>query len=234
MEGAKRLRGLGRDRPRHDASGCLDHRDRQAPAGADRGEFEPDEARAHHHDPAGALDGGAQGVGVVEGAELAHAREFGARHRQGPVAGAGGEDEMVVRETFAIREAHLPLLAVDPRHAGLGAVADRVVGKEALLPQEEAAGIGLASEVGLRQRRALIGQHRLLADQGEASGKARLPQRGRGLEAGLARTDDDDVVDAHGPASAGLRADLPATPSEPLTGKPPGILGRKRLPSRTR
>jgi len=49
-----------------------------------------------------------------------------------------------------------------------------------------------AGEHAFRQRRALVGRVRLLADQRDAAGVPGVAQRLRGPAAGLAGADDDD------------------------------------------
>ena len=61
-------------------------------------------------------------------------------------------------------------------------------------PHQQAVELQLARHVFLGQRRALIGQDRLLADQRERAGIAERPQLGRQGGARLSRADDDDRV----------------------------------------
>ncbi len=58
-------------------------------------------------------------------------------------------------------------------------------------PEHQALGSGRTLDVGLRQRRPLIRQMRLVVDQANAVRKSRLTQRCRGLIAGMAGTDND-------------------------------------------
>jgi hypothetical protein len=55
----------------------------------------------------------------------------------------------------------------------------------------------LAREIFLRERRALIGQLGLVADDRDRAFELVLPQRDPRLRAGMARADDQDVVSSH-------------------------------------
>jgi hypothetical protein len=57
--------------------------------------------------------------------------------------------------------------------------------------------LGLAGEVGFRQRRPLVGRYRFVADQYHAPGKAAVAQRRGGLETGLAGADNGDDPGRH-------------------------------------
>ncbi len=58
--------------------------------------------------------------------------------------------------------------------------------------ERQALHVQRAGEISLGERRALIGRVGLLADDGERARKALAAQRGRGLQGGLARADDQD------------------------------------------
>ena len=64
-------------------------------------------------------------------------------------------------------------------------------------PQPQIIGPGLTSEVGFRQRRTLVRQNWLVADQYDAAGKAAIAQRGSSLETGLTGADDGDDRSRH-------------------------------------
>ncbi len=100
---------------------------------------------------------------------------------------------MVVGEACAVRQLYAPRGAVDglrPR----GDEIDAVVGIEGGGAQLQMLGIGLALEIGLGERRALIGQARLLADQRDPLRIAGLTQRGGKLVAALPAADDHHAV----------------------------------------
>ncbi len=115
---------------------------------------------------------------------------------------------MGVAEPLARRESHGfpgPVDFGDPRP---GQELDVVVAVERLRPQQQQVEADLAVQVVLRQRRALIGQHILVADQRDASVIAMLAQRRRQLEASMARADDDDCFSGHQPPA--IRSGSPA------------------------
>ena len=209
---------LCRDRPGHGALGRLDHRHGEAAPGRDGGEFEPDEAGAHHHDRPGGLDLRLERVGIREVAQLTYTREFGPGHGQRPVPRAGGEHEVVVGQVPAVRELQPARRPVDRDGPNPRPVRDRVLGEEAGRAQEQPLLIGLAGEVGLRQGRPLVGKDGLVAHQGDRIPEPTLAQGGGELEARLAGARDDDPGRAHALAPASARP-LSATP------------GRLRAPS---
>ena len=87
--------------------------------------------------------------------------------------------------------------AVDLGDPGAGQKVDAVVAVESLRPQQEQVETDLAVEIVLRQRRPLVRQYRLVADQPDGALEAGLAQRGGHLEAGMASADDDDRVFCH-------------------------------------
>ena len=92
-------------------------------------------------------------------------------------------------------QAALP--AIDRRHRVAVDQVDLLLGVKLGRPQPQIIDPGLTGEVGFRQRRALVGQNRLVADQHDAAGKALLAQRRRDLETGLAGADDGDDRSRH-------------------------------------
>ena len=87
------------DRRRHDPAHRvlrqLDDVHRSPGGDRDRGEFEPDKAGPNHDHLARLGQTLAQDVGVGEGPQRQNPIEFGAGHRQRPVARAGGQYQMV-------------------------------------------------------------------------------------------------------------------------------------------
>jgi len=81
--------------------------------------------------------------------------------------------------------------AVDGRGGAGRAEVDPGLG-EALGAADRLGDRGLGDHRVLRQRRALVGRVRLLADQRDAAGVPGVAQRFRGPAAGLAGADDDD------------------------------------------
>ena len=83
----------------------LDHRDGAAEGPGDGGELEPDEAAPDHHRPRAGGDRGRQRrpqrLRVGERAQAQHAGRLDPRQRGPGVAGAGGEDQVVVGDRRA-------------------------------------------------------------------------------------------------------------------------------------
>ena len=67
-----------------------------------------------------------------------------------------------------------------------------MVAVERLRPHQQQVEADLAVEIILRQRRALVRQHRLVADQHDGAVEPGLAQRGGQLKTGMAGADDDD------------------------------------------
>ncbi len=78
---------------------------------------------------------------------------------------------------------------------------DAALSEEGLGTKLEARAIRLAREIGLGERRALIGQAGFVAEKADPTAVAFVPQGGRDLKPGLASPDDDD-------SAAGFRADI--------------------------
>ncbi len=86
----------------------------------------------------------------------------------------------------------LPRRAVDSGRADAQSEVDSMVAKERLGPQRQAVNVHLALEKGLRQRRPLIGQVLLAGEENDVALETVLAQADGGLDAGVARADDDD------------------------------------------
>src|SRR5581483_2524162 len=97
-----------------------------------------------------------------------------------------------------------------------------VEGREALLvSQEDALDAPLAGEQVLRERRPVVRQVLLLADQHQAPVVALAPERLDGAQAGQARTDDGDRAEALA-TRPGRRRDRAPRTSPSASPRPPG------------
>ncbi len=101
------------------------------------------------------------------------------------------EAAAIIAEVVAQHDAPRALDCGDPRpeheiHPALG-----VVGVRAYVGPLD---VHLAGHELLRERRALIGREELVAEQGDAPGKAQLAQADGGLRPGLPGADDDHVI----------------------------------------
>ncbi len=94
-----------------------------------------------------------------------HAVEFGALDRQRPVARAERQDQMIEGQRRAGRHHDAARRAVDRRYPVAENELDRMLLIVAQRPQQQSLAAHLAEQIGLRQRRALIGRDALVADQ---------------------------------------------------------------------
>jgi hypothetical protein len=79
-----------------------------------------------------------------------------------------------------------------------GRKVDVVLGVELERFERQQVGVGLALQPRLAERRALVGRHRLIADQGDRPGVAVLAQQRRGRAAGVSCPHDHHPCVAHG------------------------------------
>ena len=103
--------------------------------------------------------------------------------------------QLVVGERAPVGERDLPSRAVDARRRRRRRISLALgLGVEGVGLQEQPVALHRAHEIGLGQRRPLIGRERLVADHGDGAREA-LGAKGRdGLRARLARADDDDAL----------------------------------------
>ncbi len=190
----EKLRHRGGERARHRPRRGLDHRDLGAGGRGRCREFEADEAGPDHH---GSLEAGhltPEGIRVGMRPQLQDAFEARPRHRQLAVAGARRHDEMVVAEDLAAGEMQVPSLAIDPFRPMVARHLDAALGEEGLGTKLQANAVRLAHEIGLGQRRALVGQAGFVAEKADPTAVAFVPQGGRDLKPSLASSDDDDTA----------------------------------------
>ena len=92
----------GRDHPAHHAVGGLQHGDVESGFAAGGRHFEADVATADDHGAPPGRELGAQPVDVGDAAQVVHAGELGARHRQQARMAAGGQQQPVVLHGAAV------------------------------------------------------------------------------------------------------------------------------------
>ena len=97
--------------------------------------------------------------------------ELGARDIEASRKGAGGDQEAVVAEASIAFEQELVQAGVESGGSSRVPELDRVLGIEALIVDVGPA-LGLAAQVVLRERRALVGPLGLIADQDDAAVEA--------------------------------------------------------------
>lgn len=133
-----------------------------------RGELQPDEPAADHHDVARRFERGPQPVGVLAGAQHQDAFEVGTGHRQRTVARASGQHHMVVPQLRTVLEPDFRRVPVDRGDPAADQL-DVLLGEVVLRPQHQLLGARAARQVRLRQRRPLIRHPRLVPDQNHAA-----------------------------------------------------------------
>ena len=178
----------------HDAVGHLEHGHLQPQLARGGGDLQADVAAADDEHARARGAGGADAVGVGDGAQVVHALELAARHLQAPRAAAGGEQQRVVGQHQLVVEAHVALARGDVGDAPAPVGLHAVVGEELRRADREPLALERAGQVLLRQRRALVGHPRLIADQGQLPRVAASPQGVGGLHRRLAAPDDHDLL----------------------------------------
>ena len=180
-------RHRSRQQPRH----ALEHLDLDAEATRSRRDLQPDEAATEYRQTLHHRQMAAQRVGVFGTAQHHDVRQPGGQVSQPPCPRAGGEHELAVAEFDARMQPHALRGAVD-RNRRVGAVQrDACLGVPGLGTVCLQRFVGLLQE-GLRQRRALVRQHRFFAHQMHTAALPRFNQRGAKLRTGMATADDDD------------------------------------------
>jgi hypothetical protein len=176
-----------------DPAFALDDQGVRAQRAGGSGRLQADIAAADHGQALVGAQGVLEQLGVGGRAQGQHAGQVGAGDRQLTGAGAGGQDEEVVGNGLARGQGHRLFRAIDPFGHAFEAQGDVIVGVPLGRLQRERLGVGLALQPGLGQRRALIGQQRLVADQDDTALVTVLAQERGGRTACVARADDDDA-----------------------------------------
>ena len=145
----------------------------------------------------------AQGVRVIDAAEVEHAVQIGSGYREPARLGAGGEQQAVVAQPLAVVELELAACGVEGGGGMAEPQLDLLLGVEALLVDVQLLAPRLAAQVVLRQRRSLVGPLVLDADEHHPPLEALLAERRGGLGAGEAGADDHvGLVTGHGNSSS--------------------------------
>jgi hypothetical protein len=170
-----------------------DHGDLGAECHGGRGGLDADEAAPDDQQPHAGDQSGPQAQGVVQRPDRVDRRPRGVERRERASGTAGGQDQPVVGH----------LLAVGERHDGAPGV--QCGGGDAELPlrrqlrshRQAHVLLGqLAEQHLLGQRRSVVGQPRLVADQRQPALVALTAQGLAGTQAGQAGPDDDDPTGA--------------------------------------
>ena len=182
----------GRD-PGEDARRGLEKRDLEPLLAQDGGRFEADVAAADDQRPTAPGEGGGERVGVGQRPHQKDAAEIAADPgRQAARRAAGREREEVVGQHAAVGEGDGAGGAVDGGGRRAGEERDAFGLEEARRPQEQPFERHLALEIPLGERRPLVGEVRLAADQRERAGVAEGAELRHQRGPGLARAHHDD------------------------------------------
>ncbi len=126
-----------------------------------------------------------------------HAGEVRTGDREAPRPAAGRDEQRVIRQHAPVIEPHALLAPQDLLNAPAGLHLDPVLGEELRRAQQQPLALEGARQVLLRERRALVGKPRLIANDGEAPGAALAAQRVGGLHGRLSAPGDHDLPE-HG------------------------------------
>jgi hypothetical protein len=197
-------------RPEHAEQRRLEHlEDRHLDTERSEGgrDLGPDEPHAHDDHAPGGRGSFTDRVGVVDTPELEDAVEVRAGNVEPPVAHAGRDERRIESDAAAAGERDRPIAGVQALDRGPEQHVHVVLLPPRLRTDEQLGGRLLAPEVPLRERRALVGEIRLVADQHEPLVEPLLPQRRGGGRTAQRGADDREGAPRHGSGS-GLDLDL--------------------------
>ena len=151
---------------------------------------------ADHHDMLRGADPLPQHLALIEVSQVTNIGKISVGQIEQAVAGTGRQHQMPVIKERAGGE-HEPLRSAVDEGDAIADQFDVLVAIELVGPEHQAVGTPLALEIGLGQRRPLIGQMRLVVDQADTFAKAMLAQGDGNLETGVAGADDQDSFLGH-------------------------------------
>src|SRR5262249_48744208 len=140
---------------------------------------------------------------IVDSAELEHAIEIGARHRERFVPPTGGDEQAIVRDGISGVDRHELLRRVDGRDPHAQPELDASLRVEARAVDELVLEAVHAAEIALRQGRAIVRQLALGADEHDVSVPTLFAEHRRRARAPQGRADDHDSL--HAPPIARTR-----------------------------
>src|SRR5699024_6614762 len=186
------LAGVGGEGTAHGAVCELQYGDLAAVFERCDGEFHSDESGTDHHHAGHLGDAGLEGDGVLEGLQRVDAGGIGALAAQGPRAGTGGEDQMLIGEGVAtgVDGAAVPVNRGDGRAPPEG---DVVLAVEGLLPDRQGGGVEVDLHVVLGQGWTLVGQLRAGVEDGDGVVVAAGAEGFCNLDAAVPAADDYGV-----------------------------------------
>ena len=178
--------------PLQDAVFHLDHTDLEAGFDAHGRDLQADVSPADHHDFPAGRHFGPDGIHVRDGSQVMDAREVVALDLQQARPAARGEQQLRIGERPAVRSGDGSRGTVDGFDPNAGPDGHVPVRVELLRTEVDAFQAVLTGQVLLRERRALIGDVGLVADDDDLSLVSFLTQAGGGLPAGVSCSYDDD------------------------------------------
>jgi nitrogen regulatory protein PII len=125
-------------------------------------------------------------------AQVVHAGKLGARAGEPARLGAEAQQQPVVRQLLAACERNTAALRVETLRTHSELQFDAMLIVKGAVAERQAVGSHFPGEVLLGERRPLIGQFRLIADQHQPSGESFAAQGVDRLSARLTGADDDD------------------------------------------
>ena len=165
----------------------------QAGFDRDRGNLQPDIAAAGDHQLRTCGKFRAERVHIGDRAHHVQTLELGAGNGQAPRPAAGGQDELAVFQRLADAERERAARTVDGIDGGGREEFDVRLAVGLGAAQQELLRGGLAGQKRFRQRRAMVRQMRLGAEQRDGAREAALAEPGGNLAAGMARADNHHV-----------------------------------------
>ena len=182
--------------PRKGDRGLLDDGDLEVELPGGGGDLRAHEARADHDEPGARAQIREEGLGVIEGAQVVHPTQIG-EPRQPPGSRTGGDHEPAPSHGPPAEGRTAPM-KVDIGRARVPCDLDLLIAPEPLPPLCQRRGGAGSQEQPLGERRALVGEMRLLAgdDDGPvvADGSERL---GTAARASGGRTPDANPGSGH-------------------------------------
>src|SRR5581483_735473 len=118
---------------------------------------------------------------------------------------------------------------VERHGAAPGAVVDAVLAVERGRAHQHEVEPHLAGEIVLRQRRALIGQRILVADEDDLAVEPALAQRGGKLEPAMPGAEDDDAGHRHQVCASGIVTTSPSICGDTTSWHDSRLLARRGL-----
>ncbi|SHT17902.1 Uncharacterised protein [Mycobacteroides abscessus subsp. abscessus] len=176
--------------------GCLEDGDVHAERTQRGRRFQPDVTAAHDHNPPTRCSGGTDQLDVCSGTQVVNSGKIHpwCGESSGPCAGA--QRELGVRQRVAGAQRHTLGTPVDRLHGRIQE-SNVLLFVEISAANQEVVEAVLAGQVSLRQRRPVVGQSPLVADEHDLP-RPPLPSKiSCQLRAGVARADDHRSFGSH-------------------------------------